>query len=117
MELSISTNGPRDSQYALELAEGLPEIVRVLNHITLGRDALSPSEAGEMIRYLATAAGRLPRLAGQIGVQLANRQPAAAAGGVLDELARAAALAMQLETALNAAAKAARRMHTGGGAG
>jgi hypothetical protein len=118
MNLSVSTSGPRDSDYALELAEALPEIVRVLNHVTLERAVLTePSEAGDMVRYLATAASRLPQLLSQISGRLGDEQPAEAARAAQDELARAAVLAAQLEIAFVAAARAARRMRPPGDAG
>jgi hypothetical protein len=117
MNLSVSTSGPRDSDYALELAEALPEIVRVLNYVTLEPAVLTePSEAGDVLRYLATAASRLPQLLSQINRRLENWQPAEAVGAVRDELARAAALAGQLEVAFVAAARATRRMRPPGGA-
>jgi hypothetical protein len=68
MTITVSTNGPRDPQYVLELAEGLAESVRVLCHLTRDHGALEyPSEADRLIREVSSAVHRLDQLLAQAG--------------------------------------------------
>ena len=69
--IALSTAGPRDPQYVLELAEGFAEIVRCLNHITRDHASLEyPAEADRLVREIASGVSRLPQLLGQIDAWL-----------------------------------------------
>jgi hypothetical protein len=65
--VAISTTGPCDPQYVLELAAAHPEIIRALNHFTRHHEALEyPAEGHQLLGYLESAASRLPQLLDQI---------------------------------------------------
>ena len=68
MKIDISTSGPRDPHYVLEVAEAFAQCARVLNHLTLSHEALEfPGEAHDLLGYLAAAASCLPQLLDQVG--------------------------------------------------
>lgn len=68
MKIDISTSGPRDPHYVLEVAEAFAQCARVLNHLTRGYEALEfPGEAHDLLGYLAAAVSCLPQLVDQIG--------------------------------------------------
>ena len=118
--VNLNTDGPRDPQYVLEVAEAFSQAVRVLNHLTLARESLEyPSEADSLLRYLSAAAAGLPQLLGQVTswlhaevcagrVEMASgsRFPDAGLAGdvVRLKLEAAAADAGRLQKALDAAA-------------
>jgi hypothetical protein len=65
--VTVNTDGPREPGYVLELAEAAAEIIRALNHITRDHAALRyPAEGDTLIRYLESAAERLPQLLDQV---------------------------------------------------
>ena len=75
--ITLNTDGPCDPGYVLEVAEGIAEGVKVLNHLTRDHAALEyPSEADRLIRELASAAARLPQLLGQVSAWLSAEQEA-----------------------------------------
>ncbi len=75
--ITLNTDGPREPGYVLEVAEGLAESVRVLNHLTRDHAALEyPSEADRLIRELSSAAARLPQLLEQVARWLADEDAA-----------------------------------------
>jgi hypothetical protein len=75
LELSVTTDGPADPQYVLELANGLAEVVRSLNHQTRHHQALHyPSEADKLIREISLAVSRLPQLLEQVSGWLEAEQ-------------------------------------------
>jgi hypothetical protein len=66
--ITLNTDGPREPGYVLELAEGLAETVRTLNHLTRDHEALQyPSEAGRLLREVTSAVYRLDQLLAQAG--------------------------------------------------
>ena len=65
--ININTALPPDPQYVIELAEGLAEIARALNHQTLHGALESPEDADVVVSALATMAHRLPQLLDQVG--------------------------------------------------
>ena len=114
----LDIDGPRDPLYVLEVAEAFAEASRVLNHLTLSHEALEyPSEVDTLIRYLASAAASHPQLLGQIGGWLEQEQaagrirvagsenyPATAVAAARVRLDKAAAIAEELQEALDYAA-------------
>jgi hypothetical protein len=116
--ININTALPPDPQYVIELAEGLAEIARALNHQTLHGALESPEDADVVVSALATMAHRLPQLLDQVGHWLdAEAQaghlevtsgkfagrPGAVANAVRILLDAAAARFREAETALEAA--------------
>jgi hypothetical protein len=78
--VTLNVDGPRDPGYVLEVAEAVPEAVRVINHLTRDHAALrEPAEVDRLLRYLESAADRHDQLLSQIISWLEEEQ---AAGGV-----------------------------------
>jgi hypothetical protein len=116
----LSTDGPADPHYLLEVVEAFAEAARVMNHLTLHHSALEyPSEADRLIREVSTAASRLPQLLSQAGGWLGREQaagritvpagefwsnPAAAVSMARLRLEMASAIAAALQEALDDAA-------------
>ena len=120
LELSVTTDGPADPQYVLELAKGLDAITNALVHITRHHEALrEPSDVNALIRYLSSAKEAEAQLLEQVSGWLEAEQ-AAGRVGVADGsgyftaapvvmaargwLEKAQALERTLEQALDAAA-------------
>ena len=109
MIVTINADGPRDPLYVLELAEGLAEIVRALNHLTRDPVALAhPSEVDTLVRYLAEAAGRVPQLLEQVQRRLTGMQTAGEVRAVAGEyegrpVVAVAAAGVRLGAAITAA--------------
>ena len=126
MELAINPDGPADPLYVLELAEAFAEITRALNHLTRHHSALGePADADQLLRYLETAASRLPQLLEQVSGWLAAEEaagrirmadgsgfpgPVVAVGAARGWLERAQADARRLQQALDAAAQVTAHM-------
>ena len=63
----LNIDGPRDHLYVLEVAEAVPEAMRVLNHLTNDHASLThPSEAARLLSYMAGAAAGYPQLTEQV---------------------------------------------------
>ena len=66
--ITLNTDGPREPGYVLEVAEGLAESVRTLNHLTRDHEALEyPSEVDRLLREVTSAVSRLDQLLAQAG--------------------------------------------------
>ena len=66
--ITLNTGGPREPGYVLEVAEGMAEACRVLNHLTRDHEALQyPSEADRLLRDISSAVHRLDQLLAQAG--------------------------------------------------
>lgn len=120
--LILNTAGPHTPQYARQVAAGVAEAVRVLNHATFpsSRQALnSAADADAVLRELATMGQRLPQLCQQIGGWLEAQQrqgnlavtygqhrgdPSGAAAQVAVWLGAAGAAASEMAASLTAAA-------------
>jgi hypothetical protein len=116
VNISLDTAGPCDPGYFLEVAEAFAEAARVMNYLTLSHEALEfPAEADTLLRYVSTAAARLPQLVDQVARWYAveqargrlrsddGRGTAAAAAHVRAHLDRAAIAAAQLQSDVDAA--------------
>ena len=116
--VALNIDAPPSPDYVLELAETIAEAVRVLNHQTRHHEALEyPSQADTLIRYLSSAASRLPQLLEQVSAWMnaeyaAGRiqmtggefmQPAVAGLAVEARLGKAAEHAEALRQALDSA--------------
>jgi hypothetical protein len=65
--VALNKDGPRDPRYLLEVAQALPEAVRVANHLTRHHEAIEkPHQAHELFGYLELTASRLPQLIDQV---------------------------------------------------
>ena len=133
MNIVLDIDGPRDHEYVLEVAEALAECPRVLNHLTMSHGAIRyAAEADTVIRFLAATASRLPQLLGQLAQWLAAEQaqgrlethggdyatlPAMAQAAVSAYLEEASVLAVQMQQALDAAARITNDMATAAGDG
>lgn len=115
--VTLNVDGPRDPQYVLEVAEAAAQCVRVLNHLTRDHAALEyPAEADTLIRYLSSAAARLPQLLVQVGAWLEQEaadgrirvirgeDPVTVVIAAQLRLERAAQIAAELQEALDFAA-------------
>jgi hypothetical protein len=79
--VTLNIDAPPDPGYTLEVAEAFAECVRLLNHHTRHDEALEfPAEGDRLLRYLESAAERLPQLIDQVVSWYERR---AAAGGLL----------------------------------
>ena len=133
LTVTLNTDGPRDTRYLLEVGEAYAECVRVMNHLTLSDEALEfPANADRLVRYLATAAARLPQLLQQmtswLGAEHAagririvegdyEGQPALAVTAAQVYLEDASAAAGTLQQALDTAARVTCDMAAPGGDG
>jgi hypothetical protein len=114
-ETAVDDDSPQAAGPAA-LARAAAEVVRSLNHLTLGGDGLGqPAGAYEVLGELSLAASRLPQLLGQVGRWLAaalaagrlgcddGADPAGAVSGawlfISDARGSAAALARDLSEA------------------
>ena len=69
--ISLNTDGPRDPQYVLEVAEAFAGCVRVLCHLIRDHAALEyPAEADRLIREISLGIGMLPQVLGWAGAWL-----------------------------------------------
>ena len=63
----LDIDGPRDHLYVLEIAEAVPEAMKVLNHLTNDHASLThPSEAARLLSYMAASAAGYPQMAEQV---------------------------------------------------
>jgi len=75
--VTLTTEGPCDPLYVLEVAEAIAEAVKVLNHLTRHHEALGePSDADRVIRELSSAVARLPQLTSQIAAWIRTEHAA-----------------------------------------
>lgn len=71
MNIDLDAGAAPSPERTIQLAETVPEIVRALNHATRHHEALRcPADADRLLRELATAAGGLPQLLGQVTSRL-----------------------------------------------
>jgi hypothetical protein len=116
MDIDLSEITPPSPERTRQLAQLLPEVVRVLNHATMDHAALChPGDADGLIRDLEIAARRLPQLltqvvrwveaehtAGRVGAGEWPGSPAAAVVALQVRRDAAVAAAEQFEEALEA---------------
>ena len=79
--VALNIDAPPSPDYVLELAETVDQGLRVLAHQTRDREALEfPAEGDRLLRYLESAAERLPQLVTQVAMWYVTE----AAGGRLE---------------------------------
>lgn len=119
MNIDLSTGAPASPERTRQLAATFAELARVMNHATMHHEALEyPSDVDRVIREIASAASRLPQFLGQLGTWLGREDaagrvmatgtayvyPDVAVRAAVLRLAAAAAIASDLQEALDSAA-------------